>query len=446
MNNLTGLPNKEKPSIRLWRLVGEVHAGEVSGVLILAANAFLLLASYYLLKTVREALILTEGGATVKAYSSALQAAFFIVLIPAYSAFAARVNRVGLMTWVSLAFAAQLVAFYVAGVAGLREGVAFFLWVGVFNVFLVGQFWSFANDLYSEAAGKRLFPPIMLGSSLGALAGARLASYLIGRVGAYNLMLVTAACLLVCLALTRLTHARAIADAKHFVRVAPEARLARGSAWQMLASDRYLMLIAILTVLLNVVNTSGEFLLGKFVADQATLVAGSNIELQRRFVGEFYGDFFGWVNLVGVLLQTFAVSRIFRAVGVRGALFLLPCIAFLGSALLLFMPVLGVVRVAKVLENGTDYSVQNTARHALFLSTSREAKYKAKAAIDTFFMRAGDMIQAGIVFVGTNLGLSVAGFAAVNLVLASIWLVTVFLLASEHNRRNSAPALALEVA
>ena len=222
------------------------------------------------------------------------------------------------------------------------------------------------------------------------------------------------------------------------------ATLAPGSAWTLLASDRYLMLIAILTVLLNVVNTSGEFLLGRFVAEQAVAVAGANIELQRRFVGEFYGDFFSWVNLVGVLLQTFAVSRIFRLVGVRGALFLLPCIALIGSGLLLFMPVLAVVRVAKVLENGTDYSVQNTARHALFLSTSREAKYKAKSAIDTFFMRGGDMIQAGIVYVGSSLGFGVSGFAMVNLVLASVWLITVFLLASEHSRHAAVPALALE--
>src|SRR5881409_1152593 len=102
----------------------------------------------------------------------------------------------------------------------------------------------------------------------------------------------------------------------------------------------------------------------------------------RSMIGAFYGDFFGWVNLLGLLLQAFVVSRLFKYVGVRGALFALPLIALGSYSLMAFIPILSVVRVAKVLENSTDYSIQNTARHALFLPTSREAKYKVKAAID----------------------------------------------------------------
>jgi AAA family ATP:ADP antiporter len=188
------------------------------------------------------------------------------------------------------------------------------------------------------------------------------------------------------------------------------------------------------------VNTSGEFLLGRFVAEQAVATAGANLEAQRRFVGEFYGDFFTWVNLAGVLLQTFAVSRIFRTIGVRGALFVLPMIALTGATLLMVLPVLGVIRLAKIFENSTDYSLQNTTKQALFLTTSREAKYKAKSALDTFFVRLGDMIQAGIVFAGTTAGLSVAGFAAINVGLILAWLAVAYLLAGQH--RHTAPALA----
>lgn len=99
-------------------------------------------------------------------------------------------------------------------------------------------------------------------------------------------------------------------------------------------------------------------------------------------------------------------------------------------------PVLAVVSILKVLENSTDYSVQNTVRQALFLPTSREAKYKAKAAIDTFFMRLGDVTQAAIVRVGTSFGAGVAAFAWFNVILTVGWLVVAGQIAREHRRRT----------
>lgn len=139
-----------------------------------------------------------------------------------------------------------------------------------------------------------------------------------------------------------------------------------------------------------------------------------------------------WVNVLGFLLQAFVVSRVFKWVGVRGALFVLPLIALGSYSMIAIAPLLAVVRVAKILENNTDYSIQNTARRALFLPTSREAKYNAKQAIDGFFWRVGDLLQAVIVFVGVALGLSVTAHAAINIVPVAGWLLTVFALASEH--------------
>jgi len=89
---------------------------------------------------------------------------------------------------------------------------------------------------------------------------------------------------------------------------------------------------------------------------------------------------------------------------------------------LALVPILSLIRVAKILENSVDYSVQNTARHALFLSTTREEKYKAKAAIDSFFWRMGDMISGALVFAGTQLALNTRAFAAVNVFLVLVWL------------------------
>jgi AAA family ATP:ADP antiporter len=101
------------------------------------------------------------------------------------------------------------------------------------------------------------------------------------------------------------------------------------------------------------------------------------------------------------------------------------------------MPLLAVVRVAKIIENSADYSLQNTARHALFLNTSREAKYKAKAAIDTFFWRAGDVAQAGLVLLGSQLGLSITQYARINALMVAVWIGVVALLYREGRRRKA---------
>jgi AAA family ATP:ADP antiporter len=183
-----------------------------------------------------------------------------------------------------------------------------------------------------------------------------------------------------------------------------------------------------------VVNSTGEFILGSLVTKQALALHPGNPAAQQQFYGSFYGSFFAGVNLLGFLLQSFAVSRIFAAIGVRGSMYFLPTISLVSYSIMGYVPILGLVRWAKTLENATDYSLQNTIRQALFLPTSREAKYKAKAAIDTFFMRSGDVLQAGIVRLGAQLNLALPGFAAVNVGLTLVWLYVVSRLGREHRR------------
>ncbi len=96
--------------------------------------------------------------------------------------------------------------------------------------------------------------------------------------------------------------------------------------------------------------------------------------------------------------------------------------------------------MAKTLENATDYSIQTTARHALFLPTSREAKYKAKQAIDSFFWRAGDLLQAVVVFIGVRLAFDIRAYALINLVLVAMWLTLVFAIAREHRKLTAVEA------
>jgi len=417
---------------RLLSVVSEVRAGEGSRTLLLGANVFTLMLSYYLLRIVRESLIITQGGAEIKAYSSAWQALLLMAVVPAYAACAALVNRINLITWVTVFFVADLLLFAAAGYAGVREGVVFYVWVGIFNMMVIAQFWAFANDLHTEDAGKRLFVVIMLGANLGAAAGGQAATRLFPRLGPYGLMILSAVLLLVCIAISRGINSRAVV-----VQRVAEIPLKDTGVLEILSKDRYLLLIAFLMVLLNFVNSGGEYLLDRFLAAEAVRLAGNNIAAQEVIVGQFRGDVSSLFSVVGMVLQLFFVSRIFRYAGVGVALLILPLIALTGYSMILAVPLLGMVKWVKIFENGTDYSIQNTARQALFLPTTREAKYKAKAAIDSFFVRAGDVLAAGLVYAGTHwLMFGIKGFAAVNVVLTLAWLAVAAAIAREYKRRT----------
>jgi len=155
---------------------------------------------------------------------------------------------------------------------------------------------------------------------------------------------------------------------------------------------------------------------------------------EATIIGEFYGRFFAWVNFLGFALQLVVVSRLFNYLGVRGTLFVLPVVAAFTYGMTAAVPLLGIISLVKVLENSTDYSINNTAKHALFLPTSREAKYKAKQAIDSFFWRAGDMLQAVVVFAGVQLAFGIRGFAAINLAFIGVWIAICIGIAREHRK------------
>ena len=145
------------------------------------------------------------------------------------------------------------------------------------------------------------------------------------------------------------------------------------------------------------------------------------------------------VMQASLVVQLFLVSRILKYIGVRAALLILPVIAFAGYALAAFVPVLGIIRWSKTAENATDYSLMNTLKGVLFLPTTREEKYKAKQAIDTLFMRAGDVLSAALVFAGTTwLGFAARQFALVNLGLVLVWLVIALRIGREFQRLTAA--------
>lgn len=459
------------PLDRALNAFTDVRPGEAGTALLLTLNIFLLLAAYYIIKPLREALILSSEGAEVKSYAAAGQAIMLLGLVPAYGLLADRLPRRRLLNAVTAFFVLCLVAFYGLTKASVPVGVVFFLWVGIFSLMIVAQFWSFANDLYTKEQGERLFVIVAFGMSLGAVMGSILASRIIPLVGVSQSLLVAAGLLVVAAAVSNVVDARE--RTRHETHLPPHLTTAeipaatgeyqihdmedaqkltvslpgigpagRTGTFRLVFRSRYLLLIALLMLIVNWVNTTGEYILGRTVAAAAEVAVSSGTAggmAVPEYIARFYSEFFLIVNVIGLLVQLFVVSRILKYFGVKAAILVLPLIALTGYTLLAFAPILALVRAVKIAENATDYSIQNTVRNVLFLPTSRDEKYKAKQVIDSFFWRAGDVMSAALVFVGvTMLGLGTSGFARINLVLAGIWLFLAVAVGREYARKSKA--------
>jgi AAA family ATP:ADP antiporter len=431
---------RKTPLDRLLSFFADVRTGEGVGALVLALNVFLLLAAYSMLKPARDALVVAEQGSVGKAWASGTQALLLMGIVPMYGWLSTRVPRLRLIGITTLVIVSNLLLFAVAAGSGTRVGIAFFIWLGLINMFVVSQFWAFANDLYTEGQGRRLFPMIGVGQSLGALAGVAAVPALISGFGfqAHSLMLLSAPIFLVSFVLTVLASRVQPRQADGSDAKIDAAPLSKEGGFELILKDRYLFWIAMLTIVLNVVNTTGGFVFDSLVAAEMNARFGADAATPGRteFATSVYGVFGTTVNLVGLLLQLFVTSRVMRYMGVRGALFILPVLAFVNYSIMAVAPVLAVVRLGKVLENSTDYSIQNTVRQALFLPTSREAKYKAKAAIDTFCARVGDLAASGVFVIGSTVGFAVTSFAWINVLIAAVWIAVAGRIAREHRKKT----------
>ncbi len=432
---------KKGPLEKFLSVFADVRAGEGLSVILLSVNIFLLLAGYSLLKPARDGLIITEGGADMKAYSSVAQAMLLLFVVPAYGWLATKMPRMRLILSTTGFVVVNLLLFNLAGMSGMRIGIAFYIWIGLVNVFLISQFWQFANDLYTEGQGRRLFPLIGVGASLGAWMGAAAVPQLIRQAGfsAYTLMIVGAVVFALAVLLTVAANRLVTRQSDPLAKQADEVPLGKEGGFQLVLKDRYLFWIAVLTVLLNVVNSTGGFLLDSLVEADSITRFGSDPateDVRKTANTVFYGSFNATVNLVGFLIQLFVTSRVMRYMGVRGALFILPILALVNYSIIAVAPVLALVRIGKILENSTDYSIQNTIRPTLFLPTSREAKYKAKAAIDTFFTRLGDLFFGGLVYAGNYVGAALSAFAWLNVGFTLLWLFVAGRIAREHRKRT----------
>ena len=214
------------------------------------------------------------------------------------------------------------------------------------------------------------------------------------------------------------------------------------NAFAMVFKTRYLLLMAFMILVVNWINATGEYILGSIVKEQASAMIADGTAgglSEGQIIGDFYARYFSLANATGLILQLFVVSRIIRHRGVAVALMILPALSFGVYNILIFVPFLNAALAAKVIENSTDYSLNNTVRNMLFLPCTYEQKFAAKQAIDSFFVRMGDVLSAALVFVGTTyLILPSRGFAAVNAVLALTALILAWRV-GRHYKTLTAP-------
>jgi AAA family ATP:ADP antiporter len=265
----------------------------------------------------------------------------------------------------------------------------------------------------------------MIGVSLGGLVGPALAGQLFASLGVRGLMLIILVLIGLTLPISELARAAVPALSRSSQTANRPIKNSMLGGFSLVLGNRYLLLIAAMIVLLNWVNTTGEYLLAELVIDHVDGLIAADPGLDKgALIAGFYGNFFSIVNALSLLLQMFLVSRVVAWAGVRGALLILPVIALAGYGLMVFMPIFAMIRMVKIAENATDYSLMNTARHSLFLPLAPVEKYQAKMAIDAFFWRFGDLVQALAVYVGLNLlDFQARQFAILNMALAVLWLV-----------------------
>ena len=423
---------------RFLRIFGDVRPGEGGTVFIFSLNIFLLLVSYYILKTVREPLILMAGGAELKSYAAAVQALTLVFYVPVYGWVASKLPRLQFLTAVIFFFIGCIQLFCLGHWFGVPYlGFIFFVWVGIFSLTTIAQFWSFANDVCDKPQGDRLFPLIAVGSAAGAPLGAALAEWLFGfHVTPFVMMEIAAGILLLHLCLYWVAGRRITAKSK---KAEPEP-IKSDNGFSLVFKSPYLRFIAFFLVLLNVVNTLGEYILGKSVVSTADAFVASNAAFDKSaFIGGFYGHYFFWTNCAAVVFQAFVVSRLAKKYGMRAVLMALPIVGLLVYGAASFGAGLSMLLYMKIAENSTDYSVMNTAKQMLWLPTRRAEKYKAKQAVDTFFVRSGDMLAAGVVFLGTTLlTIGTGGFALINVAFVLIAIGVGILLLREYFRLTAA--------
>jgi AAA family ATP:ADP antiporter len=401
---------------RLERAVN-VRPDEVQALLWAFVYFFCLLSAYYVLRPLRDEMGVAAGVANLQWLFTGT---FLVMLaaVPAFGALVARLPRRRFVPWVYRFFLLSLAAFW--ALLQLEEGRghvarALFMWVSVFNLFVVTVFWGFMADLFRYEQGRRLFGFVAAGGTAGALVGPSLTAALAVPLGPVNLLLVSALlleCATQCVrGLLRTPQAR---YGTRPARGAPDAVIGGGvlAGFTEVARSPYLLMICVHVLLLSLTSTVLYF-------QQAAIVAAafdSPAERTRVFALIDLS-----VGLLTLAVQLTLTGRVLLRFGAGPALALLALVTLAGFATLALAPVLAVVIAFQAVKRAAEFALANPARETLFTVVTREQKYKAKSFIDTAVFRGGDAASGWVYTALRGLGLELSAIAWVAVPVAALW-------------------------
>ncbi len=376
----------------------DLRPGEGAALVGSVVYYFLILAAYYIMRPIRDDFGAVDSDNLALLFTGTLLG--MLLLHPLYASLVARVPRRQFLAWSHRFFVLWLLGFYLLVQGGaladsVWAGRVFFVWLSVFNVFVVSLFWSFMNDLYRPRQGKRLFGMVAIGGSIGAATGSVITSRLAEHLSSSMLLLLAAALLELAVHVGRgvsnqahaLT-AAAVADGDTPPPTAPEAVIGGGmfDGIRDVLRSPYLLGIAGLMLFFTVTATFIYFL----QADLTRAYFGSDSAARTIFFSR--RDLI--VNLGTLTIQLFLTGRLVRWFGVGAALAFLPVLSMVGFLLLGLYPTLMGLMAFDVVRRIGNFGLQRPAREMLYTSLSRAEKYKAKSFNDTFVYRAGDQLGA----------------------------------------------------
>jgi AAA family ATP:ADP antiporter len=427
---------------RLLQKIVDVRANELHALGLAFVFNFVVLGSYYVVRPIRDDIAATGGIETLPwMYTGTL-----VTMLVANALFSAIVARMSRRRFIPIAyrfFMANLVIFYVlmhtlTPAQNVWVGRAFYVWVSVFNLFVVTLFWAFMTDVFNSEQAKRLFAFISVGGSIGAIVGPIITVTLVHKLGAANLILVTAAMLEAAPWCVKFFPTEFARDPERQPRNPVEAtsKLAPphpSTALRSARDDRtaeepigggilagithvirspYLLGICGFVLLYTVTTTFSYF--------QQTEITGHQFQ-DRNARTAFFAQLDLVVNTLTLVLQLFITGHLMKRLGVGITLVTMPLLSMVGFLALGFAPTLGLLAVFQVARRATNFGFTRPAREVLFTVLRREDKYKAKSLIDTFVYRTGDQIGAWSYSGLRALGLQLTGISFVAVPLTALW-------------------------
>ncbi|MDR6992773.1 MFS transporter [Luteimonas sp. 3794] len=396
-----------------------LRRGEAAPVLVAGLFFFCILTALMMLRPARDALGMERGLDSVR-WLFIGTAVVTLLVNPVFGWLVARLRRLQFIAATYAFFALSLVGFwaflmFAPGAVGARSGQVFYVWFSVFNLFVTMVFWALLADRFSSDQAKRLFALIAVGGTLGAIFGPWLAARLAEPLGTPALLLVAAAFLGAAIVLAWwLVQLRS--DGPRDARARPQGDIRIGGSAlagiRAVFASRYLMGIAGYVMIMTIVATFLYF-------TRLQMVAAAETDLDART--GLLGNIDMWTQIAVLALQVTLTGHIIRRLGLAFALALLPiamAIGFIGLAIYgSFLVLILLEAMNKAIQRG----LTRPARETLFTVVPREDKYKAKAFIDTFVYRVGDVVGAQTEGVLGRLGMALGGLVSVVVPLALVW-------------------------